>query len=364
MRNLLALAILVGVVVAAGWAAASAAAPELAAGPAFGAGDPIRIGLPRFRCELQAAAEAYAKLHPEVNVIFGDEPSKSRREFLAGRLDVLGYESDLFYQDQASSDELQEYGKTHSKPPKELTVAYWPYAVAVHPTNPMKTVTVAQLRQLFFNPEARWPHLGRPTDGQIRLYVVDTRQIAQTLVASGNEIEAIHLSSRALQKHRVQIPTIMDEAFFKAMADDKDGIVVWMHTKPLAASGLKVLPIVGTPGKPGALPTDAAAVASGRYPLRLPLGVATHPGAPAHVQAFVAWLQTPQAGEAMASAEILRANYPSPIAHVSMAGKDVPSKGRPPENPAVPDVKFEGPIQGAAAAAEIDARAVAGAVGF
>jgi hypothetical protein len=65
-------------------------------------------------------------------------------------------------------------------------------------------------------------------------------------------------------------------------------------------------------------------VASGRYPLRLPLRVATHPEAPAHVQAFVAWLQTSQAGEAMASAEITRDNYPSPIAHVSMAEKDVP----------------------------------------
>jgi ABC-type phosphate transport system substrate-binding protein len=324
MRNLLALAILVGAAVAAGWAVASAAAPELAAGPAAGAGGPIRIGLPRFRCELQAAAEAYAKLHPEVNVIFGEEPSKARREFLAGRLDVLGYESDLFYQDQASSDELQEYGKTHSKPPQERTVAYWPYAVAVHPTNPMKAITVAQLRQLFFNPEARWPHLGRSTDGRIRLYVVDSRRIAQTLVAPGKEREAQQLSSRAVSKHRVPTPTIIGDAIYKAMADDKDGIVVWMHSNQLADIGFKNLPIVGAPGKPGALPTDVAAVASGRYPLRLPLRVATHPEAPEHVQAFVAWLQTPQAAEAMASAQISRDNFPSPIAHVSMAEKDVP----------------------------------------
>jgi hypothetical protein len=33
--------------------------------------------------------------------------------------------------------------------------------VAVHPSNPMKAITVAQIRQLFFNPEARWPDLGR-----------------------------------------------------------------------------------------------------------------------------------------------------------------------------------------------------------
>jgi len=324
-----------------------AAASDLAAGPA--SVDLIRLGLPRFRYELQAAGEAYAKLHPEVSVIFSEEPSKARREFLAGRLDVLGYDSDLFYQDRASLEELQEYGKTHSKPPQELTVAYWPYAVAVHPTNPMKAITVAQLRQLFFNPEARWPHLGRSTDGRIRLYVVDSRRIAQTLVASGSAIEALRLSSRAVSAHRARMATSTDEAIFKAMADDKDGILVWMHSKPLAASGLKILPIVCTPGKPGALPTDVPAVASGRYPLRRPLRVATHPGAPAHVQAFVAWLQTPQAGEAMASAQISRANYPSPIAHVSLAEKNVPSEAPPPENLPVPDVKFEGPIQGAAA---------------
>ena len=324
-----------------------AAASDLAAGPA--SVDLIRLGLPRFRYELQAAGEAYAKLHPEVSVIFSEEPSKARREFLAGRLDVLGYDSDLFCQDQASLEELQEYGKTHSKPPQELTVAYWPYAVAVHPTNPMKAITVAQLRQLFFNPEARWPHLGRSTDGRIRLYVVDSRRIAQTLVASGSAIEALRLSSRAVSAHRARMATSTDEAIFKAMADDKDGILVWMHSKPLAASGLKILPIVCTPGKPGALPTDVPAVASGRYPLRRPLRVATHPGAPAHIRAFVVWLQTPQAGEAMASAQISRANYPSPIAHVSLAEKNVPSEAPPPENLPVPDVKFEGPIQGAAA---------------
>ena len=93
-----------------------------------------------------------------------------------------------------------------------------------------------------------------------------------------------------------------DKAVFPAMANDEDGIMVWRHNKELAASGLKILPIVCTPDEPGALPTDTAAVASGRYPLRLPLRVAMHPAAPGHVQAFVAWLQTPQAAQAMASA--------------------------------------------------------------
>ena len=317
MRSALALAIFAGAVVAAIWPASAAAEID--------AGGRIQVGLPRFRYELQAAGEAYAKLYPEVSVIFSENPFKARRDFLAGQVDVLGYcDSNLFHQDRASRDELQEYGKTHSKPPQELTVAYWPYAVAVHPANPMKAITVAQLRQLFFNPEARWPHLGRSTDGRIRLYVVDSRRIAQALVAPGKEREAQQLSSRAVSKHRVPTPTIIGDAIYKAMADDKDGIVVWMHSNQLADIGFKNLPIVGAPGKPGALPTDVAAVASGRYPLRLPLRIATHPGAPAHVQAFAAWLQTPQAGEAMALAEISHANYPSPIAHVSMAEKDVP----------------------------------------
>jgi hypothetical protein len=318
-----------------------AAASDLAAGPAPGAGGQIQVGLSGFHYELKAAVQAYAQLHPEVQVSFVEG------DFLAGRVDVLGYYADFSY--RVNTPSLQKYVEAHGGPPKEVTVAYWPFMMAVHPANPIKAITVAQLRQLFFNPEARWPHLGRSTDGRIRLYVVDSRRIAQTLVASGSAIEALRLSSRAVQKHRVQMPTILDEAFFKAMAGDEDGIMVWRHNKELAASGLKVLPIVCTPGQPGALPTDAAAVASGRYPLRLPLRVATHPGAPAHIQAFVAWLQTPQAGEAMASAQISRANYPSPIAHVSMAEKDVPSETPPPEDLPVPDVKFEGPIQGAAA---------------
>jgi len=350
MRSVLMRAILAGAAVLAGWVSASAAEID--------AGGQIRVGLSGFYYELKAAAGAYAQRHPEVQVSFVEDSFYARRDFLADRVDLLGSYADFSYHVNTSS--LQEYVKAHGGPPKEVTVAYWPFLVAVHPTNSMKAVTVAQLRQLFFNPEARWPDLGRSTDGRIRLYVHDSLLIARALAASESEPasppsskslsrEDELLSSRAVSVHRARTTMGTDKVVFKAMADDEDGILVWRHNKELAASGLKVLPIVCTPGEPGALPTDAAAVASGRYPLRLPLHVATHPTAPAHVQAFVAWLQTPQAGEAMASAEISRANDPSPIAHVSMAGKNVPSKTPPPADQPVPDVKFDGPIQGAAA---------------
>lgn len=335
-----------------------AAASDLATSP--GAGGQISVGLAGFHYELKAAAEAYAQLHPEVQVNFVEDSRGARRDFLASRVDVLGYYGDLFYHDDPSLRELREYGETHRAPPEELILAYWSYGVAVHRANPMKAITVAQIRQLFFNPEARWPNLGRSTDGRIRLYVYDSRLIAQALAASKRapgspptfdslSKEDRLLSSHAVSTHRARMAMSTDKAVFKTMADDEDGIMVWRHNKQLAASGLKILPIICTPGQPGALPADAAAVASGRYPLRLPLRVAMHPAAPGHVQAFVAWLQTPQAAQAMASAKIPRDNYPSPIAHVSMAKKDVPSENRPPEDLPIPDVKFEGPIQGAVA---------------
>ena len=335
-----------------------AVASDLATSPVSGAGGRISVGLAGFHYELKAAAEAYAQRRPEVQVSFVEDSFYARRDFLAGRVDVLGCYAGFSY--HVNTPTLQEYLKAHGRPPKEVTVAYWPFMVAVHPANPMKAITVAQIRQLFFNPEARWPDLGRSTDGRIRLYVYDSRLIARALAASESEPasppsskslsrEDELLSSRAVRAHRARTAMGTDKAVFQAMADDEDGIMVWRHNKELAASGLKILPIVRKPGEPGALPTDTAAVASGRYPLRLPLRVAMHPAAPGHVQALVAWLQTPQAAEAMTSARIPWANYPSPVAHVSMAEKDVPSEAPPPEDLTVPDVKFDGPIQGAAA---------------
>ncbi|KPK48521.1 MAG: hypothetical protein AMK72_06795, partial [Planctomycetes bacterium SM23_25] len=340
-----------------------AAASDLAASPASGAGGQISVGLSGFHYELKAAVQAYAQLHPEVQVSFVEDSFYARRDFLAGRVDVLGCHADFSY--HVNTPTLQEYIKAHGGPPKEVTVAYWPFMVAVHPANPIKAITVAQLRQLFFNPEARWPDLGRSTDGRIRLYVHDSALIARPLAASESELASPRsskslsredelLSSRAVSTHRARTRMDTPKDVLKAMARDEDGILTWRHNKETAASGLKILPVVCKPGEPGALPADAAAVASGRYPLRLPLRVAMHAGAPGHVQAFVAWLQTPQAAEAMTSARIPWANYPSPIAHVSMAGKDVPSEPPPPEDLPVPDVTFEGPIQGAAAVLPTD----------
>jgi len=335
-----------------------AAASGLAAGPASGAGGRIRIGLAGFSYELKAAVEAYAKRNPEVQVNFVEDSYYARQDFLVGRVDVLSGDADFSYCENTLL--LEEYLKAHGGPPKEVMVAYWPFAVAVHPANPMKSITVAQLRQLFFNPEARWPDLGRPADGRIRLYVYDALLIAQALAASESEPASPPssqslsrgdelLSSRAVSTHRARMRMDTPKDVLMAMADDEDGILVWRHNRELAASGLKILPVVRKPGQPGVLPTDVAAVASGRYPLRLPLRAAMHPAAPGHVQAFVAWLQTPEASEAIVSARIPLANYPSPIAHVSMAGKNVPSENPPPGDLPVPDVKFEGPIQGAAA---------------
>jgi ABC-type phosphate transport system substrate-binding protein len=136
-----------------------AAASDLATSPASGAGGQISVGLAGFHYELKAAAEAYAQRRPEVQVSFVEDSFYARRDFLAGQVDVLGCYADFSH--RANTPSLQEYVKAHGGPPKEVTVAYWPFMVAVHPSNPMKAITVAQIRQLFFNPEARWPDLGR-----------------------------------------------------------------------------------------------------------------------------------------------------------------------------------------------------------
>ena len=335
------------------------AAPAPATGPASGAGGRIRVGLAGFLYELKAAAEAYGKLHPEVQFNFVEDALYARRDFLAGQVDVLGYPGNLSYYVNAPS--LQEYVKAHGGPPKEVIVAYWPYVVAVHPANPMKSITVAQLRKLFFDPEARWSDLGRSTDGRIHLYVHDALLIAQAVAAAESEPafppssdsllrEDELLSSTAVGTHRAPGRLDTAQAILRAMADDEDGILVWRFNVETAASGLKILPVVKKPNEQAIPPTDVAAVASGRYPLRLPLRVAIHPEAAEHVRAFAAWLEkTPQAAEAIVSARIPFANYASPIAPVCMADKAGVPQDRPPENRPVPAVKFEGPIQGAAA---------------
>lgn len=283
----------------------------------------IRIGSIGWQDELAAAAKAYHAKHPEVTITFSKDYLNVPTRLLRGEIDLANYTGEFL--DHVGGPDYQKFGKGFPEESVERTIGYWPLAVAVHPANPMKSITVEQLRRLLSDPDARWPDIGRATDGRIRLYTYEASAIARALGSGeGSESSSEPLSLRGADKHRLGV-TLPDRGI-PNLADDPDGIAIWYHDKKLAASGYKILPVIANAENQAISPTDTAALASGRYVLRTPLKILIRASAQSQVKAFVDWLSTADAAEAFKSAADDRSSSRWPAAHVSEADSAVASR--------------------------------------
>jgi len=328
----------------------------------------VRIGIRGWYCELKAAAKVYKRKNPQVTFTFlTNKPGGIVQRFQRGQMDLLAFTGEL--SNFLSKDGAKQFKEAFAAPPRERTIAYWPYAVVVHPKNPVESMTIEQLRTLVTSREARWRDLGRDQDGRIRLNIYGTYLIGQAIsgydfaTGQNNGPRAITHEEqmqydRACSKHRVRLKGMdrymsLEDRFLEAMAEDVDGIALWYHSKKVAASGLKVLPIVSGKARRAARPTDLPAVASGRYVLRTPLKVLVHPRANKATRDFVEWLLSPQAGDLMRADKVTELtgykDLPT-VAHASLAAKDAaPAKGPTTAPTTAGADTFDGRVDGAVA---------------
>lgn len=277
--------------------------------------DRMRADFGPWRDQGQAAARAFCAKRPTLRY-FRPDGGADFAAFRAGHVDLLGFTNS--YQNHFGGGEKQEFEAAFPQASKSVTIGYWPMAVAVHPGNPITRLTLDQLRRLASDRKATWKDLGRPKDGLIQLHL-GSYQLAAIL--TGNQ------GGGALGYHRARPQgSSSPNQFFKRIADDPDALLVWHHTERVAASGLKIVPIVDAHGQT-VLPSDLPAVASGRYVLRTPLTFIVHPRASEAARQFAQWLTTEEAAQAIAAYR--SRSHPADVpflAHVTLAAKDAPGR--------------------------------------
>jgi phosphate transport system substrate-binding protein len=104
----------------------------------------------------QAWAEAFNKLHPEINVAVTGGGSGT------GIAAIINGTCEIAESSRAVEEKEKQQAKAAGFVLHETIVALDGIVVVVHPTNPISHLTMDQLRELFMGNVTRWPLLGGP----------------------------------------------------------------------------------------------------------------------------------------------------------------------------------------------------------
>ena len=161
--------------------------------------------------------------------------------------------------------------------PHEIPVAKDGLSVYVHATNPVKELTLDQLRDVYLGKTTNWKALGGP-DEAITLY--GRENSSGTYVYFKDTI----LKGRDFAPRTQTLPGTA--AVVNAVARDPHGIG---YGGAAYAKGVRDLALSFAPGKPAVAPT-AATVADGTYPLTRHLYFYVRNKPAGDVKAFVDWV--------------------------------------------------------------------------
>jgi len=295
--------------------------------------------------EVEWLARAYQRLHPETQFIYLKRGQMIVESWLNGSTDLLPT-IDRDADGLPWSNATAQFKRAFGRQPERITYAYYPVALFVHPSKPVKQVSLEQLRAFSTNPEATWKDLGCPEGGVVRLRG-QTAVLAKLLnLAPGESVLATFQSERKPRPGRLADPV-------RDVADDPSCLLVESLSPMRAASGLRSLAIVDSQGS-AVRPDELRAVGGGRYPLRIPLSLYVHPKASPAARAFAQWSTTPEAGKALVEGRnAMAGRWPEPglpfYAHVSLADAATAADRKTQPPPPPPTVRFEEPIEGAVA---------------
>ncbi len=226
---------------------------------------------------VQAWAEAFMAKHPKVNVAVTGGGSGT------GIAALIGSTCDLAASSRKITAKELAAASAKGATPQELTVALDGLAVVVHPSNPVKRLTIQQLAGLFTGKITNWRDVG----GEKKAVVLLSREVnsgthvyfKEHVLGAGNEFapEALLMpSSQAIADEVAGNPSAI-------------GYYGMGYTNPRNA----VVAVAKTAADPAIAPSEET-VRSGTYPISRPLFLYTH-GAPAGaVKAFLEFVESPE----------------------------------------------------------------------
>lgn len=184
------------------------------------------------------------------------------------------------------------------EPLAEERIGVEPLVVCVHPSNPLRELTLEQLEQVFTGmAPSPWANLGAP--------MPNAAAVAEPLVVH-DRIEGLTMfdddqgRTRHIGKPVAMLP---NAAAVLAKVRSGPATIALLRRRDVDAS-VRVVPIVAKRGEAAALPDDAA-IAAGRYRVVRSLYAYTVQDPPPEVAAFLAWLRRDEGRQATRSAGIV-----------------------------------------------------------
>jgi phosphate transport system substrate-binding protein len=226
-----------------------------------------------------ALAETYHGKHPEISIsVSGQGSARGISELISGNLELANSSRKM------KPNEI-EMAKQHGVTPLEHTVGYDGIAIYVHKDNPIASITVDQLKELFGDGGklVKWSALG---------------------VDLGKDADQVVLASRSNNSGTYEYfrEHVLggDKGRFKAECNNLNGStdVVDFCAKTRSAIGysgvafatkdVRVIPVIDKTGAP-VMPT-AATVLDGSYPISRPLFMFTNGEPRDLVKHYIEWI--------------------------------------------------------------------------
>jgi phosphate transport system substrate-binding protein len=224
----------------------------------------------------QRWAEEYMKKHKDTTVqVTGGGSGTGISALINGTTDVCEASRSM------KDPEKKQVADKAGGPPVELPVAKDGLSVYVNEGNPVKELTMAQLKDIYTGKVTNWKDVGGQ-DGKIVPY---SRENSSGTYVFFKE----HVLANADYTPRAQnMPGT--GAVVSAVSKDKAAIG---YGGAAYSKGIKVIKVKKDEKTPGVVPSDAT-IKDGSYPLSRPLFFYLRPKASADIKAFTDWVLSPE----------------------------------------------------------------------
>lgn len=245
--------------------------PLLACVDAQAAGAIRVVGSTTFLSFVQHVAEDYMAQTPDATVVVNAGGStRGYKAVLDGTADVAIVSGKL-------PDELQREFARRGIVLSQKIVGYRALVAAVHPSNPIRNLSHAELSAVFSGQIGSWKTLGVPQGKPIQLLIGPPGGGLTEIWKTEALIDGATFSAKALVRSASQRAAMVaktpEAITYLAMNDDTPGLTY------LAINGV---------------PPTARQVADGAYPLRSQLTLVSREGSGKHVDAFLRYFEKPQ----------------------------------------------------------------------
>jgi phosphate transport system substrate-binding protein len=235
----------------------------------------------------QAWAEAYSKVDPAVSVeVSGGGSGIGVAALIDGTCDIANSSRHL------EPEEIEKAKKKYNGEAKEVKVGYDALAIYVHPSNPLESISLEELAELYAEGGkfSKWSDLGVTIPGATDEAVRVSRQ---------NNSGTYHYFRESVLKKKDFKPGSRD------LSGSKDVVALVASTpSAIGYSGIgyktdkvKVLKVSKKKGETGIMPTVETTLDK-TYPISRPMFFYTPPAPPAHVTKYIEWVLSP-AGQAL-----------------------------------------------------------------